>query len=68
MTEAGLREEICRVGKSLYDRGLTFGSAGNISARVAAGTGRDTLGTLGPKLAPAPETFCGSPRVSRVHP
>ncbi|HEY7759749.1 MAG TPA: 3-oxo-tetronate 4-phosphate decarboxylase [Burkholderiales bacterium] len=37
MTEAGLREEICRVGKSLYDRSLTFGSAGNISARVPAG-------------------------------
>ena len=33
MNEAKLREEICWFGKSLYDRGLTFGSAGNISAR-----------------------------------
>ncbi|MEO8628455.1 MAG: 3-oxo-tetronate 4-phosphate decarboxylase [Betaproteobacteria bacterium] len=37
MTEADLREEICRVGKSLFDRGLAFGSAGNITARVDDG-------------------------------
>jgi ribulose-5-phosphate 4-epimerase/fuculose-1-phosphate aldolase len=37
MTEAASREEICRVGQSLYERGLTFGSAGNLSARVDAG-------------------------------
>ena len=37
MSEAKLREEICYFGKSLFDRGLTFGSAGNISVRVAAG-------------------------------
>jgi 3-dehydro-4-phosphotetronate decarboxylase len=37
VTESKLREEICYFGKSLFDRGLTFGSAGNISARVADG-------------------------------
>jgi ribulose-5-phosphate 4-epimerase/fuculose-1-phosphate aldolase len=37
MSEARLREEICWFGKSLFDRGLTFGSAGNISARVDGG-------------------------------
>jgi ribulose-5-phosphate 4-epimerase/fuculose-1-phosphate aldolase len=37
MGEARLREEICYFGKSLFDRGLTFGSAGNISVRVDDG-------------------------------
>jgi ribulose-5-phosphate 4-epimerase/fuculose-1-phosphate aldolase len=37
MSEARLREEICTFGKSLFDRGLTFGSAGNISVRVSDG-------------------------------
>ncbi|WP_293860803.1 aldolase [uncultured Alsobacter sp.] len=36
-TEASLREEICRVGQSLFDRGYTVGSAGNISARLPDG-------------------------------
>ena len=36
-TEAQLREEICVVGKSLYERGYTVGSAGNISARLEDG-------------------------------
>ena len=31
------RSEIAAVGKSLFDRGLTFGSAGNISVRLADG-------------------------------
>jgi 3-dehydro-4-phosphotetronate decarboxylase len=35
--EAKLREEICRLGESLFTRGLTFGSAGNISARLEDG-------------------------------
>ena len=35
--EATLREEICRVGLSLYARGYTVGTAGNISARVDDG-------------------------------
>jgi ribulose-5-phosphate 4-epimerase/fuculose-1-phosphate aldolase len=37
MTETRLREEICWFGKSLFDRGLTPGSSGNISARVDDG-------------------------------
>lgn len=35
--EAKLREEICRLGASIFGRGLTAGSSGNISARVADG-------------------------------
>ena len=35
--EEQLREEICIVGKSLYERGYTVGSAGNISARLEDG-------------------------------
>ncbi len=37
LSEANLREEICRLGASLFERGLTFGSAGNISARIDDG-------------------------------
>ena len=37
MKEAKLREEICILGKSMFDRGLTPGSSGNISARVDDG-------------------------------
>jgi 3-dehydro-4-phosphotetronate decarboxylase len=37
LSEAKLREEICRLGVSLFERGLTFGSAGNISARLEDG-------------------------------
>ncbi|HZS80886.1 MAG TPA: aldolase [Herbaspirillum sp.] len=35
--EIQLREEICRTGASLYQRGYTVGSAGNISARLDDG-------------------------------
>jgi 3-dehydro-4-phosphotetronate decarboxylase len=35
--EQGLREEICHWGKSMFDRGLTFGSSGNLSARLNDG-------------------------------
>lgn len=37
MTENKLREDIARFGKSLFDRGLTCGSSGNISVRVEDG-------------------------------
>ncbi len=37
LSETRLREEICRLGESLFARGLTFGSAGNISARLEDG-------------------------------
>jgi ribulose-5-phosphate 4-epimerase/fuculose-1-phosphate aldolase len=36
-SESAVREEICRVGASLYQRGYTTGSAGNISARLDDG-------------------------------
>ena len=35
--ETRLRDTVCRMGKSLYDRGLTFGSTGNISVRLQDG-------------------------------
>jgi len=35
--ESQLREEICRTGASLFQRGYTVGSAGNISARLDDG-------------------------------
>jgi ribulose-5-phosphate 4-epimerase/fuculose-1-phosphate aldolase len=35
--EAAAREDICRVGASLFQRGLTFGSTGNISVRLSEG-------------------------------
>jgi ribulose-5-phosphate 4-epimerase/fuculose-1-phosphate aldolase len=35
--ESAVREEICAVGKLLYGRGYTVGSAGNISARLDDG-------------------------------
>lgn len=37
MSEARAREEIARLAKSLFDRGLTFGSSGNISVRLEDG-------------------------------
>jgi 3-dehydro-4-phosphotetronate decarboxylase len=35
--EARVREEICTIGASLYERGYTVGTAGNISARLDDG-------------------------------
>jgi ribulose-5-phosphate 4-epimerase/fuculose-1-phosphate aldolase len=36
-SEADLREQICELAKSMFDRGLTGGSTGNISARTPDG-------------------------------
>lgn len=36
-TESALRERICLFAKSIYDRGLTGGASGNISARTEDG-------------------------------
>jgi 3-dehydro-4-phosphotetronate decarboxylase len=52
MNENQARESICRVAKSIFDRGLTHGSTGNISVRLDDGwlltpTGA-SLGTLDP--------------------
>jgi ribulose-5-phosphate 4-epimerase/fuculose-1-phosphate aldolase len=50
--ETQLREEICRVGRSLFDRGYVHATAGNISVRLDDGyliTPTDAcLGTLDP--------------------
>ena len=35
--EIRLREEICAFGRSLFERGLSAGSSGNISVRLADG-------------------------------
>ena len=37
MSETKIREEICRLGRSLFERGLTPGSSGNISAKLDDG-------------------------------
>lgn len=37
MSDAKLREDICRFGRSLFERGLTPGSSGNISVRLPDG-------------------------------
>ncbi len=37
MTETRIREEICRLGRSLFERGLTPGSSGNISVKLEDG-------------------------------
>jgi ribulose-5-phosphate 4-epimerase/fuculose-1-phosphate aldolase len=37
MSETKLRDEICRLGRSLFERGLTPGSSGNISVRCEDG-------------------------------
>lgn len=52
MNESKLRERVVSLAKSLFDRGLTFGSTGNISVRVDDGwlmtpTG-SSMGSLDP--------------------
>jgi 3-dehydro-4-phosphotetronate decarboxylase len=37
MNETELRQEICRVGRSLFERGYVHSTAGNISVRLAEG-------------------------------
>ena len=52
MTEAASRDEICRIGRSLFERGYVHATAGNISIRLDDGfliTPTDAcLGTLDP--------------------
>jgi 3-dehydro-4-phosphotetronate decarboxylase len=52
MTENDVREQLCRFGRSLFDRGLTAGSSGNISARLDDGwlltPTNSSLGALDP--------------------
>lgn len=52
MTHAGARESLCAHGRSLYDRGLTHGSTGNLSVKsgdrfLLTPTG-SSLGSLDP--------------------
>ena len=74
MTDSELRDEICRVGRSLFERGYVHGSAGNISLRLGDGgfliTPTDAcLGTLDPsrlaRLA-ADGTQTGGDRASKT--
>ena len=74
MTDSELRDEICRVGRSLFERGYVHGSAGNISVRLGDGgfliTPTDAcLGTLDPsrlaRLA-ADGTQTGGDRASKT--
>ena len=37
MTENESREEICRIGRSLFERGYVHATAGNISVRLDDG-------------------------------
>ena len=37
MRESDIREQVCRYGRSLFERGLTPGSSGNISVRLDDG-------------------------------
>jgi ribulose-5-phosphate 4-epimerase/fuculose-1-phosphate aldolase len=69
VTEAALRAQICEYGRSIFDRGLTGGSTGNLSVRLDDGflmtpTG-SSLGRLDParlsRLGPAGERRDGDP-------
>ena len=42
--ESRARDAICEVGLSLFSRGLTFGSTGNISVRLPDGGGSSISG------------------------
>ncbi len=53
MNENQLREEIAELGRSIYDRGLTHGSTGNISARCSDGWLLTPTGSSLGKLDPA---------------
>ncbi len=51
--EARAREEICRIARSMFDRGLTHGSTGNISSRIDDGWLLTPTGSSLGKLDPA---------------
>ncbi|HEX7889617.1 MAG TPA: aldolase [Ramlibacter sp.] len=69
MNETLAREEICRVGRSLFERGYVHATAGNISVRLDDGfliTPTDAcLGFLDPaqlsKVSPAGQQVSGAP-------
>jgi ribulose-5-phosphate 4-epimerase/fuculose-1-phosphate aldolase len=51
--ETKLRDEICLLGRSIFDRGLTHGSTGNISAKTDAGWLLSPTGSNLGRLDPA---------------
>jgi len=53
MTETRVREEICRLGRSLFERGLTPGSSGNISVKLHDGAAGDADQRLAGIAGPA---------------
>ena len=69
MTETKLRDRIAELGKSIFDRGMTAGSSGNISAQLDDGwlltPTNSCLGRLDParisKLAPDGRHIGGDP-------
>ena len=69
MSESSLRDEIAVLGKSLFDRGLTAGSSGNISVQLDDGwlltPTNSCLGRLDPariaKLGPDSRHLSGDP-------
>lgn len=69
MSESRIREQIALFGKSLFDRGLTSGSSGNISVKLDDGwlltPTNSCLGRLDPslisKLGPGGELISGDP-------
>ena len=67
MTETKIREEICRLGRSLFERGLTPGSSGNISVKLDDGGWlvTPTNASLG-SLDPARLSRLGAGRQARL--
>jgi len=53
MSEAKTRERIVTLARSMYERGLTFGSSGNISVRIDDGWLMTPTGTSMGELDPA---------------
>ncbi len=53
LPENAAREAICRLGRSMFRRGLTFGSSGNISVRLADGWLMTPTGSTMDELDPA---------------
>ena len=51
--ESRLREEIALLGRSMFERGLTHGSTGNISAKLADGWLLTPTGSSFGRLDPA---------------
>ena len=62
MNENQLREKVVEIGRSLYERGLAHGSAGNISVKIADGW------LMTPTNSSTPHAFPGSTRMGSSFP